>query len=238
MESENVQEYLEAIYKINEGGKSAETVELAKMLNVTPPSVTEMLKRLTEDGYVDYKPYKGAKLTERGLKVALKITRKHGIIELFLHNVLKLKREEAHQQACLIEHSLGDKTEAALCRLLGRPEKSLNDDKPLPPCDLQVSSCIECEESALNDIHKRIRRPKALTSLKRDQVGVVAFIRGGRQGVKRLSDLGLTVGAQVTLLNSAPFGGPIEISIRGSKLAIGRGLANKVFVETNDSEQR
>lgn len=234
MESENVQEYLEAIYSINEGGKSAETVELAKMLNITPPSVTEMLKRLTKEGYVDYKPYKGAKLTESGLRVALKITRKHGIIERFLHDVLKLKREEAHQQACLMEHSLGDKAEAALCRLLGRPEKRLNDDKQLPPCDIHVSNCIECEEMALNDIKKRIRRPKAITSLKRDQVGVIAFIRGGRQGVKRLSDLGLTVGTQVTLLNSAPFGGPIEISVRGSKLAIGRGLANKVFVETID----
>jgi DtxR family Mn-dependent transcriptional regulator len=133
-----------------------------------------------------------------------------------------------------MEHSLGDKAEAALCRLLGRPEKSLSDDRPLPPCDIQVSSCVECEELALNSIKKRIRRPKTLTSLKPGQIGVLAFIRGGRQGVKRLSDLGLTVGAQVTLLNSAPFGGPIEISVRGSKLAIGRGLANKVFVETND----
>lgn len=234
MESENVQEYLEAIYTINEEGKSAETVELAKMLNVAPPSVTEMLKRLAEEGYLTYQPYQGAKLTESGLRVAVKIKRKHGILERFLYDVLNLRSDEAHQQACLMEHSLSDKAEIALCRFLGKPEKSLSNDEPIPPCDVNVSSCVECGETALNDINQRNRRPKALTSLKRGQVGFIAFIRGGRRGVKRLSDLGLTVGAQVTLLNSAPFGGPVEVSVRGSKLAIGRGLANKVFVETND----
>lgn len=234
MESENVQEYLEAIYTLNEEGELAETVELAKMLGVTPPSVTEMLKRLAEEGYLDYQPYRGARLTEKGLKVAVKIKRKHGILERFLYDVLKLKREEAHQQACLMEHSLGDRAEAALCRLLGRPERGLNGDEAIPPCDTDVSSCVECEEKAFSDVSKRDRSLKALTSLKRGEVGVVAFIRGGRAAVDRLSDLGLTVGAQVKVVNAAPFGGPIEVSVRGSNLAIGRGLASKVFLDTGN----
>lgn len=69
-----------------------------------------------------------------------------------------------------------------------------------------------------------------LTALREGQSGTVAFIRGGMGAVRRLTDMGLTPGTRITVIECAPFG-PVEISVRGSRLAIGRGMAIKVFVE-------
>ena len=68
-ESESVEEYLEAIFKHNEKGETAKTTELARKLNVSPPSVTEMIKKLADKGFVEYEPYKGAILTGKGMTV-------------------------------------------------------------------------------------------------------------------------------------------------------------------------
>ena len=98
MSSESVEEYLEAIYSINERGERAKNQELAKKLNVSPPSVTQMVKRMAEEGLVDYKPYKGADLTGKGNALAQKVVRKHRLLERFLYDYLKLPLEKVHNE--------------------------------------------------------------------------------------------------------------------------------------------
>jgi len=224
--SRSIEEYLRAIYSINEEGRPARTTELAKRLRVSPPSVTQMLKRLSEEGVIEYSPYRGVILTGKGTALAQRVVRKHRLLERFLHDLLGLKREKVHEEACRLEHGLSDEAAAALCRVLKKPERC-PDDKPIPPCILEVENCDECSEVRCGET----RLITQLSNLKPGEEGVVAFVRGGKRARQRLLDLGLTKGARVRVMNSAPFRGPLEIEVRGSTLALGRGLAGFVYVE-------
>jgi DtxR family Mn-dependent transcriptional regulator len=111
--SENIEEYLEVLYRNGSNGEQVSTTKLSKDLGIAPGSVTQMLKKLENLGYIGYTPYKGATLTEEGMKIAQKITRKHRILEKFLMEVLKIKEENIHDQACEMEHTLSDEAERA-----------------------------------------------------------------------------------------------------------------------------
>lgn len=229
MKDERVEEYLEALYKLTEDGSPAKTSEIASELGLSPSSVTEMLKKLEKKRYIKYKPYRGATLTRKGRREGKRVTRRHRILERFLHDVLKIKKKDVHEQACEMEHAISDDVEEALCRFLSHPEECPDDQKPIPPCDKDVESCAECiEEEKKHSRRKRELVP--LVDLKNGEEGVVIFLRGGRGLVRRLADMGLTRDTKITVNKSAPFRGPIEIQVRGTKLALGRGVASKVFV--------
>ncbi|MFH2111542.1 MAG: metal-dependent transcriptional regulator [Candidatus Bathyarchaeota archaeon] len=232
MSSESVEEYLEAIYSFNEKSKLAKNQDLSDKLKVSPPSVTQMIKRLSEEGLVEYKPYKGATLTGKGMALAQKVVRKHRLLERFLHDFLGLPNDKVHGEACKMEHGMSDETAAALCKALNNPE-TCPDDDPIPPCNLDVQSCSECEEMRVEagEEHPLITQ---LSNLKPGEKGRVAFMRGGKQACQRLIDMGLTPNTYVKMVNAAPFKGPVEIEIRGTSLALGRHLAAQVFVQVEE----
>ena len=231
--SANIEEYLEAIYKNSQKEKSVKTSSLSKDLGITPASVSEMLKKLDKMGYVNYSQYKGVKLTDSGLKVAKNITRKHRLLERFLHDILKLKDHFLHDQACEMEHSLSDDAERALCQVLDHPDKC-PDDSVIPACDLKFTTCEECmkrKEEEVNEVGKRNENLIPIMELRNHQKGKVSFIRGDYKVIRRLLDMGITIGAFISVIKIAPLSGPVEVAIRGSKLAIGRDIACNVFVE-------
>ena len=235
MPSRSVQDYLKAIYHFNEMGLPAKTSEIASLIGVSPPSVTEMMKKLEKRGYLQYTPYRGAYLTEEGWSAAEKVVRKHRLLERFLTDILGINKEKVHEQACELEHSLSDEVEEALCRVLKHPDTCPDDGKMIPPCSKEVSSCLECVE-----MRRRVRKGRELvplTALNVGEEGVIAFIRGGRAAVQRLMDMGLTQGTRVKVLASAPFNGPLELMVRGANLAIGRGLARRIFVKATPPQQ-
>ncbi len=223
-----MQEYLKTIYALRKEGAPAETTEIASRLGVKPSSVTEMLKKLADEGYVKYESYKGAELTAKGNKAASKIVRKHRLLERFLTDILKLAKNSVHEQACEMEHSLSDEAEEALCRVLQHPDLCPDDEKAIPPCEKDVPSCMVCDSTSSTG--KRDSEIIPLSDLKEGQTGLITFIRGGTRACQRLADLGLTKDTAVRLVKSAPFQGPVQISVRGTKVAIGRGLAMKIFV--------
>jgi len=225
------EEYLEALYKLTRDGNPIKTTELAKQLGVTAASATQMLQKLAKRGCVEYIPYRGARLTQEGKSEGAKMTRKHRLLETFLVSVLKMRGDKAHAQACELEHHLSDEAEEALCRILKHPEFCADDKMPIPPCDSPFTSCAECMAAGTHYESKREKPIKALTFLKRGESAKIAFIRAGRGAVQRLCDMGLTPGAQVRMVTSAPLKGPVEIEVRGSKLAIGWGIASRIFVE-------
>jgi DtxR family transcriptional regulator, Mn-dependent transcriptional regulator len=234
MEQKSTQDYLKTIYGQSKNGDLVSTTQISQKLDVAPASVTEMLKKLSEEGYIKYSPYHGSTLTEKGLKEAQKITRKHRLLETFLTDVLHIGKDKVHKEACQMEHALSDEAEESLCRLLKHPDTCSDDGKTIPACDLPFSNCEECislHSRGLEEVGKRKENLVALSELKSGQAGKIQFIRGGHSVLQRLLDMGLTPGTKVTLLKAAPFEGPIEISVRGSKLAIGRGIASKVFVD-------
>jgi len=83
----------------------------------------------------------------------------------------------------------------------------------------------------IRDLEGRVEESVTLAGLSQGEKGVVVFALGGHGIVRRLAEMGLTPGTDVTVLRSAPFHGPIEISVRGVSLALGRGVASKIFVK-------
>jgi DtxR family transcriptional regulator, Mn-dependent transcriptional regulator len=234
METERTEEYLEAIYKRQEKEKPVSTSSLAADLGVSQPAVTDMLRSLEGKGLIDYKINKGAVLTPRGLAIGEAITRKHRLLERFLHDTLKLKTEKVHAEACAMEHALSDEAEQSLCQTLKAPYKCPDDESLIPPCNLNFSSCEECLEAGKGNfeaIQRRKENVVALSTLKENQEGTISFIRGENKILRRLCDIGLTPGTRISISRIAPLKGPVEVSVRGCKLALGEEIASNVFVE-------
>lgn len=231
--SASIEEYLEALYTLTQDGKSASTSEISKKLNIAPPSVTEMLRKLADSGYINYSPYQGVTLTRQGFTIAEKMARRHRLLERFLHDVLHLRKDKVHNEACSLEHALSDETERALCQTLKAPDKCPDDEKLIPACNLGFTSCRECQKwsGGLGDVRKRKTNVVSIASLKENQEGKVAFIRGDNKALRRLLDLGLTPGTKVCVSRVGPLKGPVEIAVRGSRLALGDEIACNVFVE-------
>ena len=233
MAQEQVEEYLEAIYDLELRDGSAKTTAIAKCLKVAPASVTEVLRSLSEKGLVAYEPYKGATLTSEGRKIAGTIKRRHRLLEVFLTDVLRINREKVHDEACKMEHTISDETENALCKVLSAPTHCPH-GSPISPCNKNIGSCDECDGAGSSDtpVHIRKKNIISITDLLPEQKGKIAFIRGDCKVVQRLSDLGLTLGTTVSVMRKAPAGGPVEISVRRTKLAVDHTIAENIFIES------
>jgi DtxR family transcriptional regulator, Mn-dependent transcriptional regulator len=228
------QDYLKAIYGLSKNGDLVNNTEIAQKLDVAPASVTEMLKKLAEEEYIKYSPYHGSTLTDKGLQEATKITRKHRLLENFLSNVLHIGNDKVHNEACQMEHTLSDDAEESLCRFLKHPDTCPDDGKTIPACDLPFSNCEECIQLHNKGLEEVGRRNKNLTSirdLKDGKYGKISFIRGEHKVLQRLLDMGLTPGTRIRVVKVAPMDGPVEVGVRGSKLALGQDIACNVFVE-------
>ncbi len=234
MSRKSVENYLKTIHELSRNEKPVSTTEISRNLKVAPASVTEMLKKLSEKNYIKYSPYHGTTLTRDGKLIAKKTVRKHRLLELFLHDVLKIDRIKVHNQACEMEHSLSDDAEESLCRFLRHPDLCPDDGKTIPPCDLKIGSCAECvrlHNKGIEEVGKHSKNLVSIENLKQGQCGKISFIRGGHNVLQRLLDMGLTPGTEVCVDRVAPLRGPVVLSVRSSKLALGRGIASKVFVD-------
>ena len=230
-----MQDYLRAIAALSNDGDPVSTTEISRYFNIAPPSVTEMLKKLFESGLVNYSSYHGTTLTPKGVQAAQKITRKHRLLEKFLSDVLHIEKDKVHTQACEMEHALSDEAEESLCRFLKHPDKCPDDGKIIPACNLPFSSCEECiqiHKQGLEEVGKRQENLVSICALKSGAYGKVSFIRGEHRILQRLLDMGLTPGTSIKVERVAPLKGPIEVCVRGSKVALGQDIAANVFVES------
>ncbi len=229
--SENVEEYLETIYKKSLHDNMAKTTEISKDLGIAPGSVTQMLKKLEEEGYVNYYQYKGVKLTDKGYKIARSIVRKHRLLESFLYNILGIEIEDLHEQACAMEHSLSDEAERKLCQLLDFPNQCPDDHNIIPACNLDIATCYECSKvNNINDIPKRIENLVSVGNMKPNDVGKIKFIRGDNEKLKELLDMGITLETEITLINSTPLNGPIKILVENTEVMLDKDSSYDLFV--------
>ena len=190
-------------------------------------------RSLSEKGLIVYEPYRGATLTGEGRKIAGTIKRRHRLLEVFLTDVLRINREKVHDEACRMEHTISDETENALCKMLSAPAHCPH-GSPISPCNKKVGSCDECDGAGSPDLPIDTRKKNiiSITDLLPEQKGKIAFIRGDCKVVQRLSDLGLTLGTTVSIMRKAPGGGPVEIAVRRTKLAIDHTIAENIFIES------
>jgi DtxR family transcriptional regulator, Mn-dependent transcriptional regulator len=234
MEQRSTQDYLKAVYGLSKNGELVSNTSISQKLDVAPASVTEMLKKLSEDGYVKYSPYHGSTLTEKGVQEAQKITRKHRLLETFLTDILHIRKDKVHSEACQMEHALSDEAEESLCRLLKHPDTCTDDGKTIPACDLPFSSCEECiklHNQGFEEVGKRQKNLISIRDVKGGRYGKISFIRGEHKVLQRLLDMGLTPGTRIRVVKVAPMDGPVEVLVRGSKLALGKDIARNIFLE-------
>ena len=233
MPKEQIEEYIEAIYDIAGKTGLAKTTEVAKRLHNAPASVSEVFGSLAESGLVRYEPYKGAALTDAGEEVALKIKRKHRLLEVFLSEILGIDPEKVHEEACRMEHSISDEVGDAMCRMLNAPARCPG-GKLIYPCEKEIGTCNECRTAAESKDPDKFAAPRkvvALTDLRPCQKGTIALLRGDKKVIQRLSDLGLTPGTEIVLMRKTPMGGPIELCVRRTNLAVGHEIADNIFVK-------
>ncbi|MCS6807956.1 MAG: metal-dependent transcriptional regulator [Bacteroidota bacterium] len=131
MLTQAVQDYLKAIYKLSEHGNAVTTNDLARELKVAAPSVTNMLKRLSEMNLASYTSYKGVTLSEAGYKAALEIIRHHRLLELYLQEALGYSWDKVHDEAETLEHHISEEFEDRIAAMLGDPSYDPHGD-PIP----------------------------------------------------------------------------------------------------------
>lgn len=229
--SENIEEYLEVLYRNGSNGEQVSTTTLSKELGIAPGSVTQMLKKLENLGYISYTPYKGATLTDEGMKIAQKITRKHRILEKFLKDILKIKEENIHDQACEMEHTLSDEAERSLCNMLNNPDLC-PDDNVIPACNFNFESCNECYSQ--KDFDKVINREFNLLSISEltsSSEGTISFIRGSSQLLDDITDMGIKIGSHLSYeFNENRVGNHYLVTIDDAELNIPVEMANNIFI--------
>ncbi len=130
--SRSVEDYLKVIYSLNEQGDAAGTSDLARILEVQPASVSGMVRRLATDGLLEHEPYRGVRLTATGVREALRVLRRHRVIESFLVERLGYSGSEVHEEAERLEHAASDRLVDRMADALGNPTTDPH-GAPIPP---------------------------------------------------------------------------------------------------------
>lgn len=212
--SEESEEYLEAIYRLEQRDGSAKTMQLASQLKVMPGSITNTIEHLEKHRLVTHEPYKGVKLTEKGRKLALKIIRRHRLAERLLTDVLHLDWSNVHDEACKLEHNLSETIVKPLEKALGNPQTCPHGN-PIP--------------SELGKVNEA--KSELLISLNPGEGGVISKITEEKHDLLQyLATLGLVPGASVKIEEKAPFNGPIIVKAMGASYALGRNVASVIWV--------
>lgn len=127
----NREDYLRGLYILEEEKGEIKSIDLAHYLNVSKPSVSEMINELSKERLISHKKYSGLKFTAKGMRIAQNLTSKHRLIESFLKNMLKISPKNVHQEAHRLEHAFSDESISRLRKLLGNPKKDPH-GKPIP----------------------------------------------------------------------------------------------------------
>jgi DtxR family Mn-dependent transcriptional regulator len=214
MNSTSVQDYLQAIYRLQSGESPASTTELAAHLGVTPASVTGMMRKLDGLGLVNHIPYQGVTLTSNGQKEALRLMRIHRLWELFLTQVLGVSWAEVHQEAHRLEHSTSERLADRLAEFLNQPEADPH-GQPIPTREGTLPT----------------RDSQPLSEVTVGQVVTLLEVPDGDPDLLRyLGELGLYPGAVIRLVATAPFDGPLTITLDEGERILGRELASQLLV--------
>lgn len=214
MPSEPVENYLKSIYEIQESDGRVTTSVLSERLSVSPPSVSEMLRRLAADGVVRYTPYKGVELTKEGKRHALRIIRRHRLWELFLTRVLKYRWDEIHDEAERLEHITSDRLEERLDAALGYPRKDPHGHL-IPSRDGVV----------------RLLQHRALADCAPGTVVTVSSVNDQDPKVLQyMSRLGIRLNARIRIREQFEYDGSLLVEIGGKEQLITPRLARSVFV--------
>ncbi|RMG94749.1 MAG: metal-dependent transcriptional regulator [Chloroflexi bacterium] len=217
--SQAFEDYLKVIHKLVRRAGRATTSEIARCLDVRPASVTGMLQKMAElePPLVSYEKHQGAVLTEAGEVEALRVIRRHRLLELFLHEYLNYSWDEVHEEAERLEHVISDKLGARIAALLGDPDRDPH-GHPIPSADLVLRPLTEFP----------------LSQLPVGGWGIVRRVRDDEPAVLRyVGRLGLRPFAPIRLVSHVALDGTYHVLVleTGETVVLGTAVAEAIFVD-------
>jgi DtxR family Mn-dependent transcriptional regulator len=209
------EDYLKALYELDQPGGRVSTAGLAASLGISPASVSEMVSRLSSQGLVAHDRFRGQRLTREGEEIALELIRHHRLLEMFLVQVLGYSLDEVHDEAERLEHVISERMEERIFELLGRPE-------------------LDPHGHAIPTLAGKVR-PLSDRPLSACRVGEKVVVQGvsdddpGR--LRELKRRGLLPGTRAEVVVASTYESPIEVRIKRKRVSIPLGLARAMFVE-------
>ncbi|MBY0587019.1 metal-dependent transcriptional regulator [bacterium] len=212
-----VENYVKAIYQLctESQSASASTGAVAKRLGVSPGTVTSMLRTLAESGLANYQAYEGVHLSEAGKRLALRVLRRHRLVELFLVQTLGLTWDEVHEEAEHLEHAVSESLVDRMDAFLKYPDRDPHGD-PIPRSDGSFPAAVGSEP---------------LTSCEpASQFVLERVIEQSPEFLRYLRESGLSIGTSAHVVENHPQAGAIVVQTPQGKFTLGRELADKLLV--------
>jgi len=175
------EDYLKAIYELEASGVATQTGAIAEALGVAAPSVSEMVKRLSEIGLLQYEPYRGVKLTRPGWRTALRVVRRHRILEAYLASKLGYGWDSVHEEAESLEHAVSDELIERMAMVLGNPrydphgapipskDGEIEEFQHVPLSEVPVGETAELRMVGDRDAERPFRAPEDLSGCSRQR---------------------------------------------------------------------
>ena len=216
MQNISKEDYLSIIFKnLDKEGKIKANL-IAKKLSVSNAAVTDMLKKLSGEGYIYYQPYKGIALTSEGENYARNMVRRHRIWEVFLNQIVGMPWDKVHEEANRLEHSSSDDLINRLEVMLDFPEYDPHGD-PIPSKTGKMP---------------KIKRQKPLSELAEGESGKVVRVNDSDENfLGYISELGIRLKENIIIKKKIEFDKSLEILIKGKSWNVSNKLAQNVFVE-------
>lgn len=208
------EDYLKALYALGDDGHIVSNKELSDMLQVSPPSVSEMIVKLQKEGFIEYTAYKGSRLTLKGRMAASRLLRFYGLWEVFLVRCLGFRWSEAHKEAHDLEHHISEKAADRLDAFLGYPSYCPH-GMPIPKKD--GSRAPEA------------RRP--LLDVAPGESACIRYCKEDSELMDYLQDSGITMGMEITMEAKEPYEGPVIFRSGGQKYILSYKAAAQLFVD-------
>ncbi len=208
------EDYLKALYSLEDDGRIVSNKDLSDMLQVSAPSTSEMIVKLQKEGYIDYQAYKGSRLTEKGRREAARMIRYHCLWEVFLVRCLGFTWSEAHAEAHHLEHHVSEETIDRLDDFLGHPVYCPH-GTPVPATD-------------------GTHAPQSRRRLIDMQVGETSSIRYCLEDAELMDYLqqaGIEIGMSVCVTAKEPYEGPIRFTTESREYSLSYKAAGQVFVD-------
>lgn len=217
--SDATEDYLKTIYELTTGGERASTNQIAERMEVTPASVTGMLKRLASNDppLIEYLKHRGVQLTPDGENVALEVIRHHRLIELFLHETLGYSWDEVHKEADRLEHVISEELEERITQALGDPVSDPHGE-PIPTRELVLPS-----QPAIH-----------LTDLRAGQEAIIRRVEDDNPDLLRyFFSLGLVPETTVQIVDYSQFDGNISLRVsdHDKEVVLGPKVTRHIYVE-------
>jgi len=213
--SRTVEDYLKAIYKLGQSEAAVSTSALAEALGRSAASVTNMMKSLAEQGLVQHTPYHGVRLTARGELTALRVIRRHRVLELYLIEKLGYTWDGVHAEAERLEHAVSDELIDRMAHALGEPTLDPH-GSPIPTREGEIA---ERDLVSLVDLHV-------------DEAAVIREVSDHDDDLLRdVAALGLYPETRVVVRRAASAAGPITVEVDEHERELERDLASVILVE-------